>query len=125
MFFPVTLTICAAIKYIHIYKLNAFMLLDCVVATSLAVYIDKPVPTCVIPNHCTNVAINCNTDGKEVEWLDPNNNVITTGRLYSKRLLIQLCTNMSYLILCMCSYTLHRTSNNFKSSSNRFWELHV
>ena len=97
MFFPVTLTICVAIKYVHMYKLNTFMFSDYAVATSLAVHIDnKPVPTCFIPD-CTTVTIHCNAPGKEVEWLDPNNTVITTGRLYSKKLFIQLCTKMSYI----------------------------
>ena len=99
------------------------MFSESVVATSLAAHIDKPAPPCIIPD-CTTIILHCEASGKEVEWLDPNKNVITTGRLHSKKLFIQLCTKMSYLI-CICSHTLHRTNADYKSSSNRFWKVHM
>ena len=59
---------------------------ECILTTSLAVFILEPPPVCIIPS-CESLPILCLPFGMEVEWLDPSNIVISssTDRIRSKK----------------------------------------
>ena len=62
---------------------------ECVITTNLAVHIKEvgSVVTCIIPQ-CKSLIFYCNPSGKEVEWVNPNNEPINstdTDRIHSKK----------------------------------------